>query len=236
LNRDLTPQGDEPDLDELAGQINREHEKVETALRTGLKHARAAGDLLLLAKKQLAHGKWLPWLKANVAFSERAAQSYMRIADRWDELTAKSAPGADLTYKQALALLAESGPVAVTVRVARAAVEESRDSRPTHVVVHAESTKEEAEPVAVYAEAREDDHTPAVTTVHVQEPRPSARPGKLAGKTYIKDDELRQILEDGKALQAVAEALTATGWRRPGRRPGRQARSWRRWPASTGTP
>jgi hypothetical protein len=111
LSKDLTTRNEEPDLDELAGHINREHEKVEAALRTGLEHALAAGNLLLLAKKKLVHGRWLPWLKENVAFSERAAQSYMRIADRWDELTAKSAPGADLTYKQALALLAEPAPV-----------------------------------------------------------------------------------------------------------------------------
>jgi protein gp37 len=136
------------DLADLAGQINREHERVEAALRAGLKHARAAGALLLLAKEQLAHGAWLPWLRANMRFSERAAQSYMRIADRWDELTAKSAPGADLTYKQALALLAEPAPAAAAARGRPADPEESRDPGPTGVVVHAEVTETAGVPEA----------------------------------------------------------------------------------------
>jgi hypothetical protein len=63
--------------------------------------------LLLEAKAALKHGEWLPWLKAHVAFSERTAQAYMRLASGWDRL--KSATAADLGLRDALALLREPG-------------------------------------------------------------------------------------------------------------------------------
>src|SRR5262249_23486427 len=75
---------------QLAGRINAEHQQGESAFREGLLHAKTAGELLLQAKGQCAHGAWLPWLKANVAFSERTTQAYMRIAREWDTLTAKA--------------------------------------------------------------------------------------------------------------------------------------------------
>jgi hypothetical protein len=45
-------------------------------------YAAACGKLLLEAKAKVPHGQWLPWLRANVAFGERSAQGYMRIASR----------------------------------------------------------------------------------------------------------------------------------------------------------
>src|SRR5947209_5576410 len=94
-------------LPQLAERINAEHAAAETALRAGLTNARAAGELLLQAKAQCRHGAWLPWLSANVAVPERTAQAYMRVAKRWDKLQAKSATVADLTFKAALAALAD---------------------------------------------------------------------------------------------------------------------------------
>jgi hypothetical protein len=62
--------------------------------------------LLLEAKGQVAHGQWLLWLKANVAFSERTAQGYMTVARRWEELEAKAQRVADLPFRDAVKLLA----------------------------------------------------------------------------------------------------------------------------------
>jgi hypothetical protein len=101
------------DLAELAGRINAEHQQVETALRAGLEHARAAGELLLQAKAQCGHGRWLEWLKANVAFTDRTARRYMTIASRWGELTDKSDTVSDLTCRDALQLL--SAPASTSV-------------------------------------------------------------------------------------------------------------------------
>jgi hypothetical protein len=96
-------------LAELAGRINAEHQQSETALRAGLEHAKKAGELLLEAKEQCGHGKWLPWLKANVKFSERTARRYMTIASRWEELANRSRVS-DLSYREALAVLSSPEP------------------------------------------------------------------------------------------------------------------------------
>jgi hypothetical protein len=100
MSTDLTP------LPDLAARINHEHDQAEAAFRSGLLHARAAGELLLEAKGQLQHGKWLPWLKENVRFSERTAQAYMRVAKGWPALEAKAQRVADLPFRDAVKLLA----------------------------------------------------------------------------------------------------------------------------------
>jgi hypothetical protein len=107
-------------LSDLAERINAEHQQAETALREGLSHARAAGELLLQAKQQCRHGQWLPWLAANVRFSERTAQSYMRVAARWEELTSNPQRVADLPYREAVAMLAEVREVDVDGNLERA--------------------------------------------------------------------------------------------------------------------
>ena len=74
------------ELDALAAAINAEHDAAEGAARTALDHARSAGDKLLLAKAQLAHGQWLPWLKDNCPrLAERTASGYMRLARHWPQ-------------------------------------------------------------------------------------------------------------------------------------------------------
>lgn len=43
----------------------------------------AIGHRLIEAKSLLAHGEWLPWLTEQVEFSERSAQTFMRLAREW---------------------------------------------------------------------------------------------------------------------------------------------------------
>lgn len=94
-------------LAQLAQEINGHHQQCEQALQTGLQHARQAGLLLVQAKAQIPHGGWLPWVQANCDMTERSAQRYMMIANRWDELTAKTTRVSHLTYREGLRLLAE---------------------------------------------------------------------------------------------------------------------------------
>jgi hypothetical protein len=94
-------------LAKLAGQINAEHTQALHSIRSSLTHARNAGLLLVEAKKRCGHGRWLPWLEANVRMSERTAQKYMRLSARWDELVAKAPGTADLTIEEGLKLLAD---------------------------------------------------------------------------------------------------------------------------------
>ena len=60
------------------------------------------GRRLLEAKGMLPHGEWLPWLNERVEFSERTAQKFMRLAQKWTNPSAL----ADLGATKALMLLA----------------------------------------------------------------------------------------------------------------------------------
>ncbi len=126
-----------PNLTQLAEWINTEHVSALTDARAALEHAGRAGELLAGAKAQCQHGQWLPWLKANVSFSERTAQAYMRVAKRWPELEAKAQATADLTIEEGLKLLAApkealdyDATLAEAVSLLRAAVESFAFSGP----------------------------------------------------------------------------------------------------------
>lgn len=93
-------------LPELATAINAEHDAAERAARKAIEHAKAAGEKLLLAKAQVEHGQWLPWLSAHCPeLADRTARAYMRLARNWAQLTLKTATVADLTINDALKLL-----------------------------------------------------------------------------------------------------------------------------------
>jgi hypothetical protein len=96
-------------LGDLAEQINREHAECEQALNAALTHAIAAGRLLMAAKAQIPHGGWLPWVRNNCRCSVRAAQTYMQVASRAEELESKAQRAAPLSYRDALAMLAKPG-------------------------------------------------------------------------------------------------------------------------------
>jgi hypothetical protein len=67
-------------LSSIASEANREHKLATDAACSALEHACRCGELLTQAKSEVGHGKFLPWLKANFAGSERTAQNYMRLA------------------------------------------------------------------------------------------------------------------------------------------------------------
>lgn len=93
-------------LDTLAASANRAHREAERLALSTLDYARQAGEALNEAKVQMAHGGWGPWLAANFEGSERTAQVYMRVANRWDEIESAKAHGrADLSLTEARGLL-----------------------------------------------------------------------------------------------------------------------------------
>ena len=89
-------------LTDLAARINDEHQAATSALREGVLHAIAAGDLLLKAKAEVKHGSWLDWLKANCEIPERTVQAYMRLARLPAE---KRNAVADLPLREALSAI-----------------------------------------------------------------------------------------------------------------------------------
>jgi hypothetical protein len=111
-------------LADLAARIRAEHEAASHALKESVRHAIAAGELLIEAKGRLDHGRWLPWLKDHCAISERTAQLYMRVARNRAEIEAEIANPqriADLTLSEAAALLMLSSDVRKLMNFAREA-------------------------------------------------------------------------------------------------------------------
>ena len=99
-------------LVDLAARIKTEHTAVSSALKERLRHAIAAGELLLEAKDQVPHGQWLPWLQEHCSIFERTAQLYMRVAKNRAEIENQIRNDvADLTLNEATALLALSSDV-----------------------------------------------------------------------------------------------------------------------------
>lgn len=100
-------------LTRLALEINQAHADCEEAESTALNASRSAiqsaliaGEKLALAKEQVPHGEWLPWLEENCPkLSERNAQRYMRIWRKRDELP-KSDTRDGFSLRQALEVLA----------------------------------------------------------------------------------------------------------------------------------
>lgn len=86
-----------------ASEINRLHAKIFAALRTSIQDAIRIGELLSEERRRAGHGNWLPWIKANLEFSECTARNYIRVYENRDRL--KSANVADLT--DAYCLLAD---------------------------------------------------------------------------------------------------------------------------------
>jgi hypothetical protein len=98
----------ESSLAEIAAAIAAAHADCETALRDSVRHAIRVGELLIQVKTRLGHGNWLPWLSANCPFSERTAQTYMRMANNVAKL-ADSNPQrvADMSLRRAVKALGE---------------------------------------------------------------------------------------------------------------------------------
>jgi hypothetical protein len=100
-------------LTDLAARIKAEHEAVSAALKESVRHAIAAGELLLEAKARVGqHGQWLPWLRDHCTISERTAQLYMRVAKNRAAIEEQIRNGvADLSLNEAAAMLMLSSDV-----------------------------------------------------------------------------------------------------------------------------
>jgi hypothetical protein len=90
----------------LAAGIRAEHEATAMALKRGLAHAMAAGELLIEAKGLLKHGQWLPWLRDHCAISDRTARLYTRLANNRVQIEGQIGNVADLSVRAAIALIA----------------------------------------------------------------------------------------------------------------------------------
>jgi len=100
-----------PQLAALAAEIASEHAAAIAAVKRGIDHAMAAGDLLRQAKAACGHGQWLPYL-AQCAIKERTAQFYMWLARHRPAIEEAKRQEVDLTLRNVRALLAASSTAA----------------------------------------------------------------------------------------------------------------------------
>jgi hypothetical protein len=87
----------------IAAEIVTAHKEAVEAEARAMQRAIDAGKLLIEAKESLQHGQWLPWLKQHIAFSERTARNYMRLAE---EANRHRLPISEMGVKEALRELA----------------------------------------------------------------------------------------------------------------------------------
>lgn len=64
---------------QLAPDINREYDQVQTNAYNAVVHAINCGGLLTKAKDALPHGEWEAWIEENFDGSQQTANVYMRL-------------------------------------------------------------------------------------------------------------------------------------------------------------
>jgi protein gp37 len=93
----------------LAAEIRADHEEAERVIGKGMEAYRKVGLKLLRAKKKYGtHGKWIPWLTANMPFNRVQAWKYMNVARKWDQ--ANVHPDEHLTLDQFAQAVQEEAP------------------------------------------------------------------------------------------------------------------------------
>ena len=98
LQRTLRPDA----VGDLVAEIHKEFHAAFHDASSAVQHAYRCGHLLIEAKKHHAHGTWLAWLAAHCPMiSERTAQSWMRVARKYDPQSV-----ADLPLRALLKLVA----------------------------------------------------------------------------------------------------------------------------------
>lgn len=90
-------------------EIAQLHGAIIAAARDSLSKAIRVGELLAERKAKLKHGEWLPWIAANLPFSQPTAFRYMRCYDRRDEIKSFTLNNLTDAYK----LLAAPQPGAI---------------------------------------------------------------------------------------------------------------------------
>lgn len=127
----------------LASPAVSEARDIETITSEILGLKKTAGDAILAighrlieAKSLLAHGEWLPWLTEQVEFSERSAQTFMRLAREWSNPQTLADLGAakvlvllSLPEPEREAFLAEVPAEDMSVRELKKAIRERNEAQ-----------------------------------------------------------------------------------------------------------
>jgi hypothetical protein len=117
--------GEEADAE---SEIIRLHNEIGAAFCTSLDRAIRIGELLAQQKEALGHGKFASWIKANLPFTERTAQNYMRVFSKRAEL--KNETVSDLTKAYRLTAPRRAKPRADTKKAKGSEDKGSTKSKP----------------------------------------------------------------------------------------------------------
>jgi hypothetical protein len=85
----------------VAEEINRLHKKAESSSRVCLENAIKAGEMLVAEKAKHDHGEWGDWIEANLAFTWRTANYYMRLFKRQNDPKLEGISNLTITDAQA---------------------------------------------------------------------------------------------------------------------------------------
>jgi hypothetical protein len=84
----------------LADKVRTAADRIRERIKKTVEDIIEVGNDLLAVKGALPHGQFLPWLKAEFGWSERSAQNFMNVAEKF-----KSAKIADLPIQPSAAYL-----------------------------------------------------------------------------------------------------------------------------------
>ena len=65
-----------------AAEMNQLHDEICGELKMTIAKAIRIGELLVKQKEICGHGNWLPWIKANLKFTDKSAERYMKAFDK----------------------------------------------------------------------------------------------------------------------------------------------------------
>jgi hypothetical protein len=82
----------------LADKVRTAADRIRERVKKTVEEIIEVGNDLLAVKDALPHGQFLPWLKAEFGWSERSAQNFMSVAEKF-----KSAKIADLPIQPSAA-------------------------------------------------------------------------------------------------------------------------------------
>lgn len=80
-------------------EITSLHHDIKSMIETTLQKGIRLGELLKAVKDGLPHGEFIPWIEKNCPFKQRAAQNYMRVFERREELKRQSVADLASAYK-----------------------------------------------------------------------------------------------------------------------------------------
>jgi hypothetical protein len=82
-----------------AAEIIRLHNEIINSLKMSLHNAIRIGELLSEQKASLKHGKFTPWIKGNLPFTDRTARNYMRVYRERDRLKTETVSDLKSAYR-----------------------------------------------------------------------------------------------------------------------------------------